>query len=57
LRDRGEALARMERALGEMEIKGVQTTLAFHRDLLANEEFRAGRVYTRFVEQELLKTA
>jgi acetyl-CoA carboxylase biotin carboxylase subunit len=55
-RDRGEALARMERALGEMEIEGVQTTLAFHRDLLANEEFRAGRVYTRFVEQELLKT-
>jgi acetyl-CoA carboxylase biotin carboxylase subunit len=56
-RDRGEALARMQRALGEMEIEGVHTTLAFHRGLLADEEFRAGRVTTRFVEQELLKTA
>ena len=51
--DRAEALARMQRALGEMRVEGVKTTIAFHRQLLAHEAFRAGRVNTRFVHDVL----
>jgi acetyl/propionyl-CoA carboxylase alpha subunit len=37
--DRSTALARMRRALGELRVTGVQTTLPFHRWLFAQEEF------------------
>jgi acetyl-CoA carboxylase biotin carboxylase subunit len=52
--DRAEAIARMRRALDELVIDGVATTSGFHRRLLASEDFRAGRVHTRFVQDELL---
>ena len=48
--DREEALARMERALHEMQVKGIQTTLGFHRRILGNEVFRRGEVHTTYVE-------
>jgi len=51
--DREEALARMQRALGEMRLEGVKTTIPFHRRLLAHEAFRAGRINTRFVHDVL----
>ena len=53
-RDRGEAIARMHRALNEMEIRGVTTTIPFHLGLLRHEAFLAGDVHTRFVEEQLL---
>jgi acetyl/propionyl-CoA carboxylase alpha subunit len=49
-RDRVEALARMERALAELEIGGVRTNTGFHRALLAQEAVREGRVHTRWLE-------
>ncbi len=52
-RDREEAIRRMLRALGEIRIEGVKTTVAFHAQLLAHEEFRAGRFNTRFVPDVL----
>ncbi len=52
-RDRDEALRRMTRALNEMVIEGVKTTLPFHLQLLAHERFRAGDVNTRFVHDEM----
>jgi acetyl-CoA carboxylase, biotin carboxylase subunit len=52
-RDRDEALSRMTRALKEMEVEGVRTTLPFHLELLAHERFRAGDVNTRFVHDVL----
>jgi acetyl-CoA carboxylase biotin carboxylase subunit len=55
-RDRGEALARMRRALVEMQVDGVPTTLPFHRMLLDDGRFAAGDVHTRFVETELART-
>ena len=55
-RDRGEALARMRRALVEMRVDGVPTTLPFHRMLLDDARFVAGDVHTRFVETELART-
>jgi acetyl-CoA carboxylase biotin carboxylase subunit len=51
-RDRDEALARMRRALREMRVDGVPTTIAFHERLLDDERFRRGEVHTRFVEDE-----
>ena len=51
--DREEAVARMQRALGEMRMDGVKTTIDFHRQLLAHESFRAGRINTRFVHDVL----
>jgi acetyl-CoA carboxylase, biotin carboxylase subunit len=52
-RDRDEAVSRMTRALNEMQIDGVKTTVPFHLQLLAHERFRAGDVNTRFVHDVL----
>ena len=54
-RDRDEALARMRRALREMRVEGVPTTIPFHQRLLDDERFRRGEVHTRFVEEEFRK--
>jgi len=56
-RDRDEAIARMRRALSEMRIEGVHTTLPFHTRLLDDARFRAGDIHTRFVEDELMEVA
>ncbi len=55
-RERDEAIARMRRALSEMRVDGVHTTLPFHLRLLADERFHRGDVHTRFVEDELMGT-
>lgn len=52
---REEAIARMSRALGEMQVEGVKTTIPFHQMLLRNEHFCRGNVHTKFVEDVLLK--
>lgn len=50
-RDRHEAIARMQRALGELRIEGVPTTASFLARLLASEAFNSGAMHTRYVEQ------
>ncbi len=40
--DRSHAIARMRRALKEMVVEGVHTTIPFHLRVLDNEEFLAG---------------
>jgi acetyl-CoA carboxylase biotin carboxylase subunit len=52
-RDRDEAIARMQRALDEMLIQGVQTTIPFHQKVLRHPDFLAGRTSTRFLERLL----
>ncbi len=52
--DREEAISRMQRALGELRVEGVKTTIPFHQKLLQDPTFREGRMYTRYVEQEFL---
>ena len=54
--DRAEAFARMRRALSEMTLQGLHTTIPFHLRLLSDECFRRGDVHTRFVEDELMRT-
>jgi acetyl-CoA carboxylase biotin carboxylase subunit len=47
---RAAALARLERALCELRIDGVKTTVPLFRALLANDDVRAGRYHTNFLE-------
>lgn len=57
-RIREEAMQRMCRALREYRVAGVQTTIPFFLRLLEHPEFRQGRLYTRFLEEQaLLETA
>ncbi len=49
-RDREEAVARMSRALRESVIEGIDTTIPYHRAILSDPDFLAGRFDTRFVE-------
>jgi acetyl-CoA carboxylase, biotin carboxylase subunit len=46
-----EAIARMGRALGEYVIAGIKTTIPFHRWLMNDAEFLAGRLDTGFIER------
>ncbi len=48
--DRDEACRRMSRALDEFKVRGVPTTIPFHRAVLQNEYFRRGEVYTNFIQ-------
>jgi len=48
---RPEAIARMRRALDEYVIAGIRTTIPFHRWLMDDEEFMAGRLDTGFIER------
>ena len=52
--DREAAIARMDRALADFAVEGIPTTIGFHRRVLAHPDFVAGRVHTRWVEEELL---
>ncbi|MDI3339189.1 MAG: acetyl-CoA carboxylase biotin carboxylase subunit [Sphaerobacter sp.] len=56
-RDRAEALARLRRALGELTVEGVATTIPFYRAVLDLPAFQRGEVDTRFLERhpELLQ--
>ena len=46
---REEAIGRMERAIDDYAISGVETTLAFCRFVMGHEAFRSGRYDTHFV--------
>ncbi len=50
--DRAEAIARMERALGEYAIGGVASTIPFHRAVLAHPVFLAGDASTDWIERD-----
>ena len=50
-RDREEARGRMLRALGDMTVEGLATTIPLHRALLEMEEFITGSHTTRTVEE------
>jgi len=47
--DRNTAIGRIERALSEYAITGVETNIAFFREILDDPEFRAGNLSTVFV--------
>jgi acetyl-CoA carboxylase biotin carboxylase subunit len=47
--DRDAALARLDRALAEVQVAGIQTTLPFHRWVALDPDFRAGDLSTDWV--------
>lgn len=52
--DRAAAIDRMQRALGELVIEGVKTTIPFHQVVLRNAFYRKGEVYTNFIQRRIL---
>ncbi|MCC6876193.1 MAG: acetyl-CoA carboxylase biotin carboxylase subunit, partial [Sandaracinaceae bacterium] len=50
-RSRPEAITRMQRALGETLIGGIRTNVPLHAKILADSDFQAGRLSTRFLER------
>jgi acetyl/propionyl-CoA carboxylase alpha subunit len=50
--DRDKAILRMKRALEEMRIVGVSTSIPFAHFVMENKTFRSGKFSTRFVEDE-----
>ena len=55
--DRAEALAVCHRALDEIVIKGVKTTIPFQRRILSHKNFVEGKYDTGFVENLIQKIA
>jgi acetyl-CoA carboxylase biotin carboxylase subunit len=49
-RTRDLAIAKMARALDEFVIEGVKTTIPFHKQLMQDANFRAGKFDTHFLE-------
>jgi len=47
---REECIKKMERALDEFIVEGVNTTVPFHQQLMKNEDFRKGKFHTGFLE-------
>ena len=54
-KDRDEACSRMARALEMFIVEGVYTTIPLHRKILADPDFRAGKIDTGFIERFLEK--
>ena len=52
--DRDAAIRSMRESLDSFVVTGVPTTIAFHRDVLAHDDFRTGKVNTRWVEDKFL---
>ncbi len=52
-RDRGEALARMRRALEMFVIEGIKTSIPMHLRILGDKDFAAGKFDTHFIERYL----
>ncbi|MFK7985960.1 MAG: acetyl-CoA carboxylase biotin carboxylase subunit [Sandaracinaceae bacterium] len=48
---RPEAISRMERALRETLIGGIRTNVPMHLEILRHEDFRTGRLSTKFMER------
>ena len=49
-RTREEAISRMRRALSELVVDGVKTTIPFHKKVMDDERFLRGEVYVDFLK-------
>ena len=48
-RSREEVITKMQRALDEFIVEGIKTTIPFHKKLMQDENFRAGKFDTSFM--------
>ncbi len=55
--DRAEAMARMERALSQFVVQGIETSIPLHQAIFQDEDFHAGNFDTKFMERFLAKQA
>src|SRR5579863_4436924 len=53
--DRAEAIAKMERALSQFVVHGKETSIPLHQSIFQDEDFRAGKFDTKFMERFLAK--
>jgi acetyl-CoA carboxylase biotin carboxylase subunit len=51
---RSDAISAMQRALAELRIDGIHTTIPIHQEILSHSAFVEGRIDTTFVERTLL---
>jgi len=51
---RADAIACMQRALAELRVDGIYTTIPIHQEILSHAAFVEGRIDTTFVERTLL---
>jgi acetyl-CoA carboxylase, biotin carboxylase subunit len=51
--DRAETLARLQRALQELEIAGIRTNTALFQKILAAANFQKGAIHTRWLDERL----
>jgi acetyl-CoA carboxylase, biotin carboxylase subunit len=56
-RDREEAIARMERALDQFVVRGIETSIPLHKNIFQSPDFRAGQFDTQFMERFLAARA
>ena len=54
-RDRSAAISRMAKALDSFKAEGVQSTLPFHRAVLAHPDFGDSRITTQWIEQDFCR--
>ena len=54
-KDRAEAISRMERALSQFVVQGIETSIPLHQEIFADEEFRDGNFDTKFMERFLAR--
>jgi acetyl-CoA carboxylase biotin carboxylase subunit len=54
-RDRAEAIAKMERALSQFIVLGIETSISLHQAIFADPAFRAGQFDTSFMERFLTR--
>jgi acetyl-CoA carboxylase biotin carboxylase subunit len=52
-RDRDEAISRMARALDMFVVEGIFTSIPLHKRIMADPDFRAGNIDTKFMERFL----
>ena len=49
--DRAEAIAKMQRALSQFVVQGIETSISLHEEIFQDEAFRAGEFDTGFMER------
>ena len=55
--DRGEAIAKMERALSQFIVRGIDTSIPLHQEIVADADFHAGQFDTGFMDRFLAARA
>ena len=56
-RDRAEAIAKMDRALSQFVVQGIETSIPLHQAIFQDAEFRAGQFDTGFMERFLARSS